>query len=205
MADRSWRGPWDCAEFASWCVFQATGVLYGVEPRQDPILADAFTGFWGDQALEDQAAIAVEDAARIVGACLLRLPASQRVGHIVISDGEGGTVEAHSSTTGVIRHRISNRRWDFGVLVPGVRYLMQDAPVAIEPPRFILRLTSPMTRGPRVAAVQEALIARGFSPGAADGVYGPQTESAVQAFQERHGLVPDGEVGEATWRALGLS
>src|SRR5438874_941604 len=24
-----WKGPWDCAEFASWLVFQAAGVLYG--------------------------------------------------------------------------------------------------------------------------------------------------------------------------------
>ena len=25
-----WKGPWDCAEFASWCVFQAAGRLYEV-------------------------------------------------------------------------------------------------------------------------------------------------------------------------------
>ena len=27
----NWRGPWDCAEFVSWCVFQAGEILYGCE------------------------------------------------------------------------------------------------------------------------------------------------------------------------------
>ena len=25
----NWRGPWDCAEFMSWLVFQCAGFLYG--------------------------------------------------------------------------------------------------------------------------------------------------------------------------------
>lgn len=205
MADGGWHGPWDCAEFASWCVYQASGVLYGVEPRHDPILADAFTGYWAQHARADGAMIAIEDAARIPGACLLRIPTSDRVGHIALSDGAGGTIEAHSTNTGVIQHRVSGRRWDGGVLVPGVRYFMADETVEVVQPMEILRLTHPMMRGPRVRAVQEALLNRGFSPSVIDGVYGPQTESAVQSFQLVHGLVPDGEVGDLTWRALGLA
>lgn len=53
--------------------------------------------------------------------------------------------------------------------------------------------------GGSVAAIQRAL---GIS---ADGVYGPQTRSAVRRFQRREGLAVDGIAGPATLAALGLS
>lgn len=205
MSNPNWSGPWDCAEFASWCVYQATGILYGTEPRDNPILADAFTGYWAEQAAADGAFVSVEEAARTPGACVLRIPKSRRTGHIVFSDGKGGTVEAHSKNTGVIKHTIFNRRWDAGVLVPGVQYLMNEQPLEIIQPTKILRLTSPMMRGPRIRAVQEELAKRGYHPGAIDSIYGPQTAEAIQTFQLDHGLVPDGEVGVSTFEALDIN
>jgi peptidoglycan hydrolase-like protein with peptidoglycan-binding domain len=60
-------------------------------------------------------------------------------------------------------------------------------------------------RGEAVRAVQEALIAQGITvAGGVDGVFGPGTESAVKAFQSRHGLSPSGKVDLATAIALGL-
>jgi peptidoglycan hydrolase-like protein with peptidoglycan-binding domain len=38
----------------------------------------------------------------------------------------------------------------------------------------------------------------------ADGVFGPQTETAVKNFQSSHGLTPDGVVGPQTRQALGI-
>jgi peptidoglycan hydrolase-like protein with peptidoglycan-binding domain len=39
-------------------------------------------------------------------------------------------------------------------------------------------------------------------PLVADGVFGPQTEAAVRAFQDEHSLTVDGEVGNETWPEL---
>lgn len=203
MANPGWKGPWDCAEFASWCVYQTCGVLFGVEPRTSPILADAYTGYWAEQARAAGALIPVAQAASIAGAMLLRIPRPRGTGHIVISDGHGGTVEAHSTKLGVIQGRASGRHWDYGVLLPGVACFSQLDTVALAPPpSTLLRLCQPMLRGELVHKLQAALTRLGFHPGALDGVYGPQTASAVEAFQQAEGLLVDGEAGPDTFAAL---
>ena len=100
MANSKWKGPWDCAEFASWCLYQTTGVLFGVMPRNDPVAADAFTGFWFEQARAASAAVPVEVAARTAGAFVVRKPEIGKIGHIVISDGKGGTATSTPTTGG---------------------------------------------------------------------------------------------------------
>ena len=204
LGNADWTGPWDCAEFASWCVFQTTGIVYGAEPRSDVILAESWTGYWDRHVSELGIAISVERAARIPGACILRRPVTGRAGHIAISDGEGGTIEAHSTGRGVIGHTISGRRWDIGVLVPDVRYFMSETAVSLQVAPNVLRVTSPMMRGPRIVSLQQTLVERGYNPGVVDGVFGGQTEAALQQFQLDNDLVPDGEVGPDTLRALGI-
>lgn len=57
-------------------------------------------------------------------------------------------------------------------------------------------------RGSAVARVQETLAFLGFYQGPIDGIFGPDTEKAVMAFQRNAGLVDDGIIGPATWREL---
>jgi hypothetical protein len=56
---------------------------------------------------------------------------------------------------------------------------------------------------PQVAGLQVALRAHGLYQGAIDGLAGPQTRSAVLAFQRRKGLAADGRAGPRTRAALG--
>ncbi|MFD3973576.1 peptidoglycan-binding protein [Streptomyces cyaneofuscatus] len=56
--------------------------------------------------------------------------------------------------------------------------------------------------GPQVKAVQQLLNAQGYAAGTADGLFGPTTKSATQAFQRARSLTADGAVGPKTWTAL---
>jgi soluble lytic murein transglycosylase-like protein len=55
----------------------------------------------------------------------------------------------------------------------------------------------------RIAAVQVALRAHGYRPGPVDGVPGPQTRTALTAFQRKMKLPADGRIDRATRRAFG--
>jgi N-acetylmuramoyl-L-alanine amidase len=201
-----WKGPWDCAEFVSWVVFQVVGRLYGcARNNADPASADAYTGYWARDAKRVVQRISLAESLRTPGAILLRVPAPGLIGHIGFSDGEGGTLEAHSSKRGVIAGTATGRRWDMGLLIPEVRYVPQavaDPPPA--PPASVLRLKRPRMTGPDVKALQRALKDLGHDPGPLDGEFGPKTAAAVAAFQLTKGLVADGEAGPKTRKALGL-
>lgn len=202
----NWTGSWDCAEFASWCVYQASGKLYGCNrDTGDPATADAYTGFWAEDARQRGQIIPIEDAIHTPGAALVRRPGANKIGHIVISDGKGGTVEAHSTKRGVIAGSAHGRVWDMGVLVPFIAYTTGGAGTAVPPVGMIYRVQMPMMSGPRVKDIQQALAAKGFDPGDVDGFYGPKAAAAVTAFQLDQGnLVADGEVGPLTAAALGV-
>jgi N-acetylmuramoyl-L-alanine amidase len=199
----AWTGPWDCAEFASWLIFQTSDILYGCNnDAGNPATADAYTGFWDQDARNLGHIVPIEEAARIPGAAILRVPPARGIGHVVISDGKGGTVEAHSANDGVVALMLSDRRWDMGILVPGIEY-SRKPPVEVTPPtEEIYRLRMPPMFGDEVRKIQRKLKEAGFSPGAIDGVFGPHTRSAVVAFQLSAGLVADGEVGPVTAAAL---
>ncbi len=201
----NWVGPWDCSEFASWLVFQTAGVLYGCDNDHGaPATADAYTGYWARDVANLGTEISVDQAARTPGAAVLRLPQAGATGHMVISDGQGGTIEAHSPKDGVIQYTLANRRWDKAIVVPGITYT-EGTVVSVTPPSTtIYLLATPIMVGTKVREIQQALEAAGFNAGPIDGKFGPHTQAAVLAFQLSRGLTPDGEVGVKTGAALGV-
>jgi peptidoglycan hydrolase-like protein with peptidoglycan-binding domain len=54
----------------------------------------------------------------------------------------------------------------------------------------------------RVREIQRQLSRLGYKPGPVDGLFGAQTRAAVQWFQIKHGLTPDGVVGPGTLSVL---
>lgn len=68
----------------------------------------------------------------------------------------------------------------------------------------LLLLRHPMMRGDAIRDLQQALFDAGIEEVAVDGVFGPETDGAVRAFQRDKGLTVDGIVGPATRAALEL-
>lgn len=60
------------------------------------------------------------------------------------------------------------------------------------------------SRGDEVKTLQTKLKRWGYYDGSIDGIFGSGTKEAVMYFQRTNGLTPDGIVGPATAKALGM-
>ena len=58
------------------------------------------------------------------------------------------------------------------------------------------------SRGNYVCIAQDDLNTLGYRTGGLDGVFGPQTDTAVRNYQRSRGLAVDGIIGCNTWRSL---
>ena len=58
------------------------------------------------------------------------------------------------------------------------------------------------SRGDEVMELQKSLTFMGFDAGTADGIFGPKTEAAVKACQEKCGVAADGIWGPASAAAF---
>jgi hypothetical protein len=123
--------------------------------------------------------------------------ANSKIYHVGIYMGDGTVIHAKGRDWGVVREPLQADGWNrYGRL----KAFSKGKSI----PSFTrtLKRTTPTTRGDDVREVQQALIAKGFDPKGVDGLYGPNTEKAVSAFQRAAGIKADGIVGSDTWGKL---
>jgi hypothetical protein len=132
-------------------------------------------------------------------------PAPGQIGHIAVSDGFGGTVEAKGRQYGVVADVVHGRDWSYGVLIPGIIYDAPNAMPVLQPAAHVYALGAPNMLQAKIQEIQACLAKLGFDPGPLDGVFGHNTMVAVAAFQGSRGLVVDGAVGPSTAAALGIA
>ncbi len=135
-------------------------------------------------------------------------------GHVVISLGNGRTIEARGTAYGVGSWSIYGRGFDNWALVPGCAYDGKLNRVVDPPPasdwaavaavvaackQTVLRRGA---TGQVVWALQAELNQRAGLGVRVDGIFGAQTEQAVRAFQAAHRLQVDGVVGPQSWSVL---
>ncbi len=97
--DANYHGPWDCAEFVSWGIYQAAGEYVGCRGKKH----DAYTGYFSDDLPKFGTEITEDWANSLIGAICLRPPGDlgKKVGHIAVCEGGGLTIEAMDTKHGV--------------------------------------------------------------------------------------------------------
>jgi N-acetylmuramoyl-L-alanine amidase len=79
-------------------------------------------------------------------------------------------------------------------VLEGARWKLGDRALVCTPGHLM--------RGDDVAALQERLVVLGLFAGPVDGIFGPQTEAALQELQRGLGLAPDGMCGPTTLHGM---
>lgn len=123
--------------------------------------------------------------------------------HVGLYVGNGEVIEASSPKVGVIKSKISDKKWKCWGELKYTDYTdeVTDKPVEKDPYTVTYPTIRIGARGEIVTQLQD-LLAKAGSNLAIDGIFGSGTQSAVRAFQKKNGLVVDGIVGPKTWGKL---
>jgi N-acetylmuramoyl-L-alanine amidase len=123
-----------------------------------------------------------------------------------LAGGDGFESQADEVFDEELDAAVRSFQQDRGLLVDGIvgpwTFAALDAAKWRLGDRLLRHNPGHLVRGDDVMELQERLFGLGFHPGRIDGMFGPDTEGAVRAFQRGVGLVVDGEVGPATLRAF---
>lgn len=127
-------------------------------------------------------------------------------------------VQGNTGERVIALQNLLNQRIGAGLVVDGIfgpktnaavrnfqasRHILVDGKVGNQTWPLLIIQVQRGSRGPAVSAVQHNLrFAYGFTSLAVDGIFGPQTQAAVQSFQARFHIGVDGIVGPITWNTL---
>lgn len=195
----NYKGPWDCAEFISYIVYQAAGIKVGIQGDE------SYTGYWANEIGKQCKKISISEAAQTPGAILLRPPGFKgiSIGHIVFSDGNAGTIEAKSSKENVCKSVIKGRYWDCGLLINNISYTINpDFKFDYTNPPFNFYVTNPLMEHAIVEETKTKLQQLNIYHGSIDNRYDTETALAVSNYQRIKGLVVDGVLGKDTLKSL---
>jgi hypothetical protein len=73
LSNPNHSGPWDCAEYASWCAYQTYKIVFGTYGT-DPKKADPHSGKWYEDGKASGTLISVAEALVTPGAFVVRRP-----------------------------------------------------------------------------------------------------------------------------------
>nr|WP_315420670.1 peptidoglycan-binding domain-containing protein [uncultured Pedobacter sp.] len=197
----NYKGAWDCAEFISWVVYQVAKVKIGI--RGD----EAYTGYWTKDVTKFCKQISISEATQTYGAILLRSPGYKgiAIGHIVFSDGAGGTIEAKSSKDGVCRSKVADRQWEFGLLINNIDYEVNPVfHFDYNLPTKNFYVTKPLMKSAIVRSAKQKLAEINLYHSVINDIYDIETAKAVTNYQNIEGLVVDGILGKQTLASLNI-
>lgn len=129
-------------------------------------------------------------------------------GHAGVYVGDGWAIEARGFAYGIVKTRVSERKWTHWFKCPYITYIDDDSVPSIHLSetrmlqRILLYQPTNLMRGQDVHMIQAWLLSLGFDPGKLDGVFGTKTETAVRAFQEARTMNPNGIADSETWETL---
>lgn len=118
-------------------------------------------------------------------------------GHIGVYVGDGYVIESSPKwKNGVQRTALTARKWLKHGFLPYVEYEKANK-VHVVPTPTLRRGCKSM----KVSQLQDCLSSIGYNI-KVDGIYGPDTQSTVRDFQEKHGLKVDGIYGPKSYNKL---
>lgn len=134
-------------------------------------------------------------------------------GHVGVYVGNGYAVEARGFNYGVVKTKVTSRKWTEWAYLPNTLLQYDNVPVVDTPSvpvievvyklgDRVLKRDTPMMVGEDVKEMQEALNKLGYDCGTADGKFGRNSENGVKAFQTASKLEADGVFGKKSFEAL---